>query len=272
MAAGSALLGLFLARREKRIGSSLEAAPRVYVADPSYREAMKAEALHSQHAEIAGLKMERQTMIDRAARQEKQMAEMRAKVAAAEADRDAKAAENRARLKELEKSQAGRIDFEKRARDVLETEVKQLRLDLQNAKKAAEAASLSAAETDGPSASSSPSTWRTCCFASSLAPNPRSNGSTSCISRALTSATAESVSNDDAKSGALRFLKPRHPARPLPGCKATASGSTTTTATLSIPAAALTSRFTSIDFSSGPIDEPHEDLRRRLVAAPSCRR
>ena len=31
-------------RREKRIGSSLEAAPRVYVADPSYREAMKAEA------------------------------------------------------------------------------------------------------------------------------------------------------------------------------------------------------------------------------------
>ena len=110
------------------------------------KKAMKAEALHSQHAEIAGLKMERQTMIDRAARQEKQMAEMRAKVAAAEADRDAKAAENRARLKELEKSQAGRIDFEKRARDVLETEVKQLRLDLQNAKKAAEAASLSAAE------------------------------------------------------------------------------------------------------------------------------
>jgi isoleucyl-tRNA synthetase len=31
-------------RREKRIGSSLEAAPQVYVADPAYRAAMKAEA------------------------------------------------------------------------------------------------------------------------------------------------------------------------------------------------------------------------------------
>ncbi|MEP3074442.1 MAG: class I tRNA ligase family protein, partial [Maricaulis sp.] len=31
-------------RREKRIGSSLEAAPQVYVADPAYRAAMRAEA------------------------------------------------------------------------------------------------------------------------------------------------------------------------------------------------------------------------------------
>ena len=31
-------------RREKRIGSSLEAAPKVYVTDPAYREALSAEA------------------------------------------------------------------------------------------------------------------------------------------------------------------------------------------------------------------------------------